>query len=371
MLRTNYRKIVFGLFCIGLAVSQVQGAFPMASKRYPVNVGGKNYLFPYETSHNLNQTNETIEHVILSVHCSGFNALRAYRNAEIAIEQSGMAKDKYLILAPHFLTPAMISERIDKPNTRNVLHWRSNPFWGDSNGIYNGRKATVSAYDAIDQLLEEVVTGGHFPNVKDIVVMGLSAGGQMVNRYAAANPFEFNVAALRGISVRYLVMAPSTYIYMSPQRLKHPDGSLYMPSWAPWDYNTWGYGLDKMYEYHTRHGLTAKWIQTNYPKRHVLYLVGGDDIDFSDNMLAKNASAMLQGKNRLERGYNYMAYLIKYFGDGVEQTQQFYEIPGVGHNDRPLINSPQGLAFIFKSDAGQQIAQNPEQTTETPEQTVR
>lgn len=190
--------------------------------------------------------------------------------------------------------------------------------------------------------------------------MGLSAGGQMVNRYAAANTFEFDTAAPRGITMRYLVMAPSTYVYFSPERLKTRDGKLYTPSWAPWDYNTWGYGLDKMYEYHTRKGITTAWIKSHYPQRQVLYLVGGDDIDFSDRMLAKNASAMLQGANRLERGYNYMAYLTQYFGKQVEQTQEFHEIPGVGHNDRPLINSPQGLAFIFKSDPGQQIAQKTE-----------
>lgn len=156
------RKIVLGLFCFGLAASQAQGSFPMASQRFAVHVGSKNYLFPYETSHYLHKTHEAVEHVIVSVHCSSFSALRAYRNAEIAIEQSGMDKENYLILAPHFLTPAMISERIDKPNTRNVLHWRENPFWGDSNGIYNNRNATVSSFDAIDQLLTDVVTSGHF-----------------------------------------------------------------------------------------------------------------------------------------------------------------------------------------------------------------
>ena len=170
-----------------------------------------------------------VEHVILSVHCSGFNALRSYRNAEIAIERPHGDKQKYLILAPHFLTPEMIRERISDPDTTNVLHWRANPFWGDSNGLYNGKKVTVSAYDAIDQLLAEVVTSGHFPNVKDIVVMGLSAGGQMVNRYAACNTFEFDTALPRGIQVRYLVMAPSTYIYLSPHRLTGPKNTLQVP----------------------------------------------------------------------------------------------------------------------------------------------
>lgn len=352
------RKTIFvGLFGLGVLLSGAHAGFPMASKRLPVTVGGQTYQFPYESSHDLSAANETVEHVILSVHCSGFNAHRAYRNAEIAIQQAGGDPQKYLILAPHFLTPGMIRERISNPTTRDLLHWTSNPFWGGSNGIYNGHRAVVSSFDTMDQLLENVVSSGNFPNVKDIVVMGLSAGGQMVNRYAAANTFEFYTAAPKGIDVRYLVMAPSTYVYFTPERMTGRDGELRIPRRAPGDYNVWGYGLDSMYEYHLRHGLTAKWIKSHFPQRRILYLVGGDDTDFSDKMLAKNPSAMLQGVNRLDRGYIYMDYLTKLFGDKVGETQSFYEIPGIGHTDRPLICSPQGLAFVFSPDASRQIAQ--------------
>ncbi len=351
------KKIFLGVFGLGVVLSSAHGAFPMASKRLPVTVGGQTYQFPYESSHDLSVTNTTVEHVILSVHCSGFNALRAYRNAQIAIEQAGGDPQKYLILAPHFLTPGMIRDRLSNPTTKNLLHWTSNPFWGGSNGIYNGRRAVVSSFDAMDQLLESAISSGNFPNVKDIVVMGLSAGGQMVNRYAAANTFEYYTAAPKGIDMRYLVMAPSTYVYLTPERMSGRDGKLQIPMRAPSDYNVWGYGLDSMYEYHRRRGLTAKWIKSNFPQRKILYLVGGDDTDFSDKMLAKNPAAMLQGINRLDRGYIYMDYLTQPFGDKVTDTQSFYEIPGIGHTDRPLICSPQGLAFVFRSGTSQQIAQ--------------
>ncbi|MCE5186556.1 MAG: hypothetical protein LLF76_10565 [Planctomycetaceae bacterium] len=363
-----YKKLLLALLSLGLLASCAH-AFPMASKRFPVTIGQRTFLFPYEASHNLEQTNPQIEHVILSVHCSGFDALRSYRNAEIAIEEARGDRQNYLILAPHFLTPQIIRERICDPDTTNVLYWRDNPFWGESNGLYNGNSVTVSAYDAIDQLLAEVVAGGHFPNLKDIIVMGLSAGGQMVNRYAASNTFEFDTARPHGIQVRYLVMAPSTYIYFSPQRLVGPKGGLQVPIHAPSDYNSWGYGLDYLWEYHKRHGVTAQWIRNHYSQRQILYLVGGKDVDFSDKMLAKNPSAMLQGANRLQRGYNYMTYLTKFYGDSIEQTQKFYEIPGIAHSDRPLINSPQGLAFIFHTDPGQQIAKVPDDITKVPDDT--
>ena len=125
--------------------------------------------------------------------------------------------------------------------------------------------------------------------------------------------------------------------------------------------------MDYLYEYHKRHGVTAQWMKQQYPKRQILYLVGEKDVDFSDKMLARNPSAMLQGVNRLQRGYNYMTYLTQLFGDSVAQTQKFYEIPGIAHSDRPLINSPQGLAFIFHTDPGQQIAQVPDDTKTEPQ----
>ena len=51
---------------------------------------------------------------------------------------------------------------------------------------------------------------GIFPNLKTVVVVGHSAGGQFVNRYAAGGAGCPNPL----VEVRYVIMNPSSYLYV-------------------------------------------------------------------------------------------------------------------------------------------------------------
>jgi hypothetical protein len=211
---------------------------------------------------------------------------------------------------------------------------------------------SISAYDVIDQMLTDVVAGGRFPNLKSIVILGHSAGGQMVNRYAAGSRFEFETARPRGIEVRYLVMAPSSCVYLTPERpAAGGDGGFCKPLRTPSDFNTWGYGLDGLFPYHRRCGITPEWIRAHYGHRRVLYLVGERDTDPRDPSLAKTVSVMLMGKNRLERARSYIAYLRHLYGEAIDATQRFESVPRAGHSGVALMTSCAGLDFIFARDA--------------------
>ena len=336
--------ILWLLFLLSLSEAKI----PIAAKRYPVRVGKETLKFPYESSHDLSMRNEMIESLILSIHSSSYDAEMYFQNALAAMNKAGADSREYLIIAPHFLSGTVIQERISSRLPSDLLYWKVRPFWGSSQGFYNDGDVRISSFEVIDQILTEAVEGGNFPNLKTVVILGHSAGGQMVNRYAAGNQFEYAVARPKGIRVRYLVMAPSSYAYFTPERF-FIDPKLYytVPDNPPDGYDNWGYGLKNLYSYHRRCGMTPESIKERYPSRIVMYLVGDRDRDPDDRSLSKTAASMLQGKNRLHRGRIYFAYLEHVYGPDIKKTQRFVIVRGVGHSGRSLMTSDAGLDFIF------------------------
>lgn len=344
------RMFLTGAFCLLFSTAGL-ARIELAPQRYPIPVDGQICLAPYYSSHDLNRADAQIERLILSIHSSVYDAKLYYDNARAAIARAGEDPKKNLIIAPHFLNAATIRKEISTRMPVDTLYWQEYPYWGVSRGVYNSRRVRVSAYDVVDRMLEDLVTSGRFPNLKSIVILGHSAGGQMVNRYAAGSRFEFDTARPRGIEVRYLVMAPSTCVYFTPERAAGEGGGFCTPARTPADFNVWGYGLDGLFPYHQRCGVTADWIKEHYGRRRVLYLVGDLDTDPSDPSLASTPSAMLLGKNRLERAKIYIQYLRHLYGEAVAATQRFESVPNAGHSGRQLMTSRPALAFIFGRDA--------------------
>jgi hypothetical protein len=50
--------------------------------------------------------------------------------------------------------------------------------------MYPANQQTVSSYEALDQVVQWFANPTNFPNMKQIVVAGHSAGAQMAQRYA-------------------------------------------------------------------------------------------------------------------------------------------------------------------------------------------
>ena len=143
-------------------------------------------------------------------------------------------------------------------------------------------------------------------------------------------------------------MAPSSYLYFNEERIV--EGTLNkfaIPKNAPDGFNRWGYGLGNMFVYHKKFQITPEIVIKQYASKKILYLVGNDDNDPNEISLDKKPPAMLQGKNRLERGVIYYNYLVHFFGDSIKQSQQFRIIRNAGHSGRSLMLSPQAVRFTF------------------------
>jgi hypothetical protein len=191
------------LTAICLSATPIQ----VASKRYPIPYENKNLLFPYESSHDLFAKNESVTRALFVIHSASYSAKQYYSNGLAMLSEVPQEKKRTMIIAPHFLKTELV-QGISRPD---FLYWTVPPFRGSSRGFYNEQEIQLSAFEVVDCILRNLIETKNFPSLQEVVVMGHSAGGQMVNRYAACNLFESHVAKPNNINVKYVVMAPSSY----------------------------------------------------------------------------------------------------------------------------------------------------------------
>jgi len=114
-------------------------------------------------------------------------------------------------------------------------------------------------------------------------------------------------------------------------------------------YNNYSYGLDALYSYHRSKKLTPYKIRELYPQRKVIFLIGQEDCA-PDKSMSTHPSAMIQGRNRLERGKIYYGHLVGEFGRKITKNQKLHIIKGVGHNAKGIILSTLGRESILRLD---------------------
>jgi hypothetical protein len=149
--------------------------------------------------------------------------------------------------------------------------WRGG---GDANGTQ------MSSYDVIDELLARLSDRTYFPNLRKIVLVGFSAGGQFVGRYVAVGKGEVR----EGITLEYGAMAPSTFL-------------------LPNSTDTWHYGISNRPRYCRE--ISDEEMMENLRSRRCLHGCGA--LDVLEKSLDKTPPAMKQGNNRYVRYQNFKA----------------------------------------------------------------
>lgn len=317
----------------------------IAPLKYPVQTKNPGVWVPFASSHAPStRRDESIRRILISVHSSGFNALQYLENARLAASKVPGALDETLIIAPQFFQKSAIPGSIPG----GLLYWTVSPYRGSSRGAVGpeGTALSISAYAILDDMLVRLCNRRVFPNLKDIVLVGHSAGGQLVQRYAMVGRFE----PPKGIHCRWVVCAPSSFAYPTPERpVRGAKGKFAVPSGkvltqAP-RYNHWGYGLEGPYGYFK--GFDRDATVRRYGERHVYYLCGERDNDPNDGSLGKSGGAMLQGRHRRERMELFYAYLKHTYGRDITERHKMAITPGVGHYGRGNMTSRAGLRFLF------------------------
>ncbi len=231
-----------------------------------------------------------------------------------------------LVIAPQFVERSELKGKTVSPKT---LYWGGK--WpGGADAV---APAPISTYDVFDAMLARLSDIRRFPKLREIALIGHSAGGQIVQRYAVVgNAPELNAGAR--VPVHLVVSNPSSYLYFSDWRPVPQHG-------CP-DFDRWRYGLSGAPRYVTG---TAGELERRYANRHVTYLMGMADTNPKEEDLDRSCGGEAQGPYRFARAKYYIAYIG---GRHPGRTSQDYAfVRGVPHDNRRMFTSACGLAVIF------------------------
>lgn len=322
---------------------------------FTVMRGDKSLRLPYFSSHSIENTNDDIELLVIAMHGSGEPIAEEYLDrVQDAAAMVPNATSRTLIVAPQLVAFNHLENFYGNGNVPTDIMFAGHSRF--NGGLSRNTTVRISFFTAIDQLLERIVNSDNLPNLRRVVLVGHSAGGQFVNRYAASTPVQ-----CLGLSFRYIVLNPSHYLYFSNERwIPGTSYDFSVPGTeirdsisecssnhnAFEDYNDYYYGLDDLWRYHDRRGITPDIMRKRYEIRNIIHLVGENDNNPNAPGLSRSCMAMLQGRNRRERGEIYSAYLTHTFGN--RANHRFEVVPVAGHSGRQMITSAIGRQFIFE-----------------------
>jgi pimeloyl-ACP methyl ester carboxylesterase len=259
-----------------------------------------------------------IRRVVFVVHGSSANHCDYARYALESAQDAGTLAST-LVVAPLFT---------DAPtNGDQRLTWGSG--WREGSTSNNPDGTRVSSFTAMDLLAAAARTtfGASVP----LVVVGHSAGGQFVQRYAEGSDAPFDA---------FVPMNPSSYAYLGSQRW---SGETRLDSVAGCPgYDTWKYGLDGLNGYMGDAGD----LRVRYAAHRVALLLGGSDV-VRDDSLYMGCEADAQGRTRLERGQLFFGHLADQLGSR-PSGHTLSVVPQVGHDGRSMIRSAQARAVLFR-----------------------
>lgn len=231
-----------------------------------------------------------------------------------------------IVIAPQFVEREDLAGHRVSPRT---LYWTGK--WpGGSPAI---APAPISTYAVFDAMIARLADRRYFPAMREIVLAGHSAGGQIVQRYAAVGKARQLDPGSR-VRVHLVVANPSSYFYFSDDR---PVPQRNCP-----DYNQWRYGIAGAPPYVTG---TEQSLEARYVKRHVTYLLGTADTNPKEDDLDRSCGGEAQGAFRFVRGKNFIAYLKRRHPQGTAQDYAF--VRGVPHDNRRMFRSLCGLGVVF------------------------
>jgi hypothetical protein len=324
------------------------GLAPASEREKPVAYLGERVLtlrtalgevsVPIEMSTDLGADPEATRAAIV-FHGKGRN-VKGYFNALVrAAAEAGPDAQHTILLAPQFLRE---EDAAAHHLPRQFLRWHAGSWTSGEPAV---GPAPLSAFDVIDGLLAILGNHGRFPNLRSIVLVGHSGGGQLLNRYAIVGK-QWAAISTAGVHVRFVVANPSPYFYFSEDR-PLPNGSF-----APFrsvtcpDFDHWRYGRVNAPRY-VGDTSSAAWEshEHDYALADVIYLLGADDTDPAQVDLDTSCAGEAQGPERLDRGKAYFRYLKVRHAE--EFRQQLWLVPGVAHVGSRMVDSPCGIAAVF------------------------
>lgn len=274
-------------------------------------------------SHALGKKNARARRALVVIHGAGRNADDYFPSGMAGAYLAG-ALEETVVVAPRFAGAGAQSCQ-DKLAPGELAFACGGDDWRGGGPAYG--LPAVTSYHVIDELVRHFADKKLYPNLNYVVLMGHSAGGQFLSRYAAASTVE-----PEGVKVRYVVANPSSYLYLDKSR---PG-----PTEACAGFNEWKYGMERRTGY--AKGLTDEGMKESLVRRDVVYLLGEYDTTPQFGF-DSSCGAMAQGPNRLERGISYFRYVTEKYG----AKHRMVKVPNCGHNGRCMLVANEAREVLF------------------------
>jgi len=315
------RAILFLLFSsVMYGAAPCISATPACTEFVTVGQGASRGLV-YRTF-SLTEKNPQITRALVVIHGANRDADNYFRSSLAAAFLAGALNDT-VVISPRIASAA---GSCHDTLASNEVSWNCN-VWRSGGAAVSDNK--ITSFDFIDQILRQIANKEVFPNLKEIVVAGHSAGGQFVTRYEMANRVHDKL----GIPVSYVVSNPSSYAWLDSSR---PGGEITNCN----NYDRWPYGMQNVTGYAAAQ--TVDELIKQLAARPTTYLLGEIDI-LPLGGFDSSCPAMAQGKTRLERGQAFGKLVNEKFG--AHHTVTVVSL--CGHNARCMFTSEQALPILF------------------------
>jgi len=347
-------KILALLFAYLLPALPAQAAEGVLTSYFPVLSFGAGdnavpQLLPILSNAMLSGDHAGIKRAVVVIHDGSRDAAGVLAPL-VALAGSDAAST--IIVAPHFLLDTDIAKMAGSQSEQRIFaRWPLDGWIAGGDSIAITPQKGTSSFTVLDMLLLYLGERKFFPDIQDITVAGNGAGGDFVQRYAAAGRAP-DILAKDHIPTRFIVANPSSYLYFTGARLsvdaKTGRGSFGTPAAAQCPaYNNYPYGLDNLNNYARRAG--ASEMRLHFSGRSVIYLLGGQadrNQAAPGTWLDESCAALLEGPDRMSRAANYSTYMGIVFGDEAK-TQKFTMVPEAGYNAAEIFASRCGTSALF------------------------
>ncbi|MCA3917573.1 MAG: alpha/beta hydrolase, partial [Burkholderia sp.] len=183
----------------------------VADQRLAVDTPQGSAALPVYADHLLDHAAPDVTRVFIVIHGTLRNADAYYASGRKVVERAGASGNGTIVVAPQFLTRAD-TRAFSLP--ASTLAWTQEGWKGGEPARQPG---PISSFAALDALLAHFADRSLYPSLTTVVVIGHSAGAQLLQRYAVAGR-EGDALARTGIAVRYVVANPSSYLYFDDER---------------------------------------------------------------------------------------------------------------------------------------------------------
>ena len=298
-----------------------------------VTLGGGPWKSKVYRTHSLEKRNENITRALIVIHGTNRDADNYFRTAMAAAFLAGALEDTAVIVPRIASHDRGCNDQLDQNEVSYSCtgdSWRS--------GGVSASSDKITSFDFVDEIMRRLAKRQAFPNLKQIVLAGHSAGGQYVNRYEMANKIHETL----GLPITYVVANPSSYAYLDNTR---PSGE--NVTFRPFGdgrncttYNHWPYGLEGKTGYASRS--SEEELKKQLASRPTTYLLGELDI-LPLGGFDSSCPAMAQGPTRLARGQAFG----KFVAEKVGAKHQVTVVPLCGHNARCMFTADIALPLLF------------------------